>query len=926
MIMKHLTSIILLLYAQNVVFSQKEYVSGKIINKETSEKISNAIITIRSSSKLTKTDLKGEFKLSKKLPLGEQVLKIEKEGFITKKIPIVINKNAKLNLGDIELSTDFKSLEQEFTIINLSEDVDNNNQTVLQAYKDPYLKSVAYNWSSTFFKIRGLGSSYSKILINGIEMNKAYNNRPNWSNWTGLNDILKSQENTSYSRHNTSNFGNLNGITAFNINSGSFSKSKKISLSSTNRSYQGRIMATYHSGEKHNKYNYSFSTSARKAEQGYFEGTNLNAFAFFGAFEYKINNKNKLNLSIIYTPITKGKTSPNTQEVTDIKGVSYNSYWGYQNGQKRNSRIKTTEEPIIILSHYFKTNNKLSIQNNLLVQKGTVTNSRIDFTGSISSTQNGQVFFEGIGNNPDPTYYQRLPSYFLRNKENLNFESAYLSEQELKNNGQIEWDTLFLANSTNTNNAIYALYNDTNEDFFTAINSILNYQYSKNLSIDSKIAYRYTNSHNYAQVLDLFGANSFLDIDAFSIGNEAQNDLRNPNKLVKEGDFFKYNYNLYNHNINGFIQANFTYKKYNLNTAFYIEQTNTYRKGNFENGHFIGDLSLGKSTSVNYLGIGGKLNFNYQLNPKTIINSNLYYKEDTPTLQNIYTNARQSNLINSSIKNETNTSLDLNIRYQYNGIKLRLSNYWISRKNGNESNFFYSQDIANLGRVDNADFFQELVSNRNTQNIGLEFGAEIDVTNTLSLQFSGTISDHRYTNNPTLQITSDSQSEPVFTGKTNLKGYKLATGPQQAFGIGFNYRDPNYWWFATQINFFKNSYSNISAFNRTVNFSTDIDGITFSDFNEERAKELLEQEKFASYMLWNAIGGKSWRVKTKYIGITIGLQNILNTIYKTGGFEQTRNSNFQDLNEDQTRDTPLFSSKYWYGSGSTFYVNTYIHF
>lgn len=30
----------------------------------------------------------------------------------------------------------------------------------------------------------------------------------------------------------------------------------------------------------------------------------------------------------------EGKNSPNTQEVTNLMGFKYNSYWGWQNGKK----------------------------------------------------------------------------------------------------------------------------------------------------------------------------------------------------------------------------------------------------------------------------------------------------------------------------------------------------------------------------------------------------------------------------------------------------------------------------------------------------------------------------------------------------------------------------------------------------------------
>jgi len=145
-------------------------------------------------------------------------------------------------------------------------------------------------------------------------------------------------------------------------------------------------------------------------------------------------------------------------------------------------------------------------------------------------------------------------------------------------------------------------------------------------------------------------------------------------------------------------------------------------------------------------------------------------------------------------------------------------------------------------------------------------------------------------------------------------------------GLGFSYNDPNYWWFSSQVNYFANTYISVSPYKRTANFGLDVDGQVFYNYDQNIANELLNQEQFDNYFTWNAIGGKSWKINKNYLGITIGVQNILNTFYKTGGFEQGRNSNYQSLLEDQSRVLPLFGNKYWLGAGTTYYLNTYIRF
>ena len=181
-----------------------------------------------------------------------------------------------------------------------------------------------------------------------------------------------------------------------------------------------------------------------------------------------------------------------------------------------------------------------------------------------------------------------------------------------------------------------------------------------------------------------------------------------------------------------------------------------------------------------------------------------------------------------------------------------------------------------------------------------------------------------YDNNPNLLLTSDAFEDKNLV--SNLKNYKISAGPQTAFSIGFDYRDPNYWWIGATANLFKNTYVDIAPLTRTSNFNLDTDGLPFNDYNPLIARNLLKQEKFDDYLTINLIGGKSWKIKKYYFGVFVNANNILSEVYKTGGFEQGRNANYRTLKDDTTNPKPIFGSKYWYGRGATYFMNIYVRF
>ena len=101
----------------------------------------------------------------------------------------------------------------------------------------------------------------------------------------------------------------------------------------------------------------------------------------------------------------------------------------------------------------------------------------------------------------------------------------------------------------------------------------------------------------------------------------------------------------------------------------------------------------------------------------------------------------------------------------------------------------------------------------------------------------------------------------------------------------------------------------------------------FNDYDPALARELLQQEEFGEYFVSNLVLGKSWRISYgNYVGFFLSVNNIFDSVFRTGGFEQSRNANYNALLADVSAEKRRFGPKYWYGRGTTFFLNTYIRF
>src|SRR5690606_19378280 len=233
-----------------------------------------------------------------------------------------------------------------------------NISGMLQSSQDVFQRTAAFEFSSSFFRIRGMDSENSTMLINGVEMNKMFDGRPQWSNWGGLNDVMRNQVLSTGWAPSEYTFGGALGSTNINVRASSYREGGRVTYSSSNRSYTNRLMASYSSGLMQNGWAYTIMAGRRWGNEGYQDATFYDANSFFASVEKKINDKHSLNFTSIYAPNRRGKSSPNTQEVYDLKDIRYNEYWGWQDGEKRNSRIKRIVEPILMLNHYWDISTK----------------------------------------------------------------------------------------------------------------------------------------------------------------------------------------------------------------------------------------------------------------------------------------------------------------------------------------------------------------------------------------------------------------------------------------------------------------------------------------------------------------------------------------------------------------------------------------
>ena len=891
------------------------HIAGTVVDRLSFLPLPNVEITIEGTEFGTTTDAKGQFAL--KAPLaGDYILVCSLLDFATKRLPVFFKEDS-MDLGIVVLEKDI-TIDQTDNLVTLTEgDLTDDGGSIpvslglLQATRDVFLNRAAFDFGQAFFRVRGYDSKNGQVLINGILMNKFFDGRPQWNNWGGLNDVIRNQEFTQGLAPSDYTFGGILGNTNIDTRPSGLRTGMRISASASNRTYAGRLMATYNTGLGSKGLGYAISGSRRWAGQGYIDGTIYDAYSFHAGLEYQFNANHSLALTTIMAKNRRGRSAAMTEEVFELMGNRYNPYWGYQNGDIRNTRERDIFEPIILLNHYVNSEN-LRITSGIAYQFGHNARSRLGY-------------FKAP--NPDPTYYRYLPSFYVNNTIGADFTNAALTREGFLQNPQVNWNYLHLANTNSINGgkASYVLYDDMAKDSQISLNSAANLKLGERLHIDFGLGFRKLSSENFAQIKDLLGADYHEDVDPFSNTRNDINGELNKNR----NDLFGYHYDIEANSLNAFVQFKVQYDRWDAFASGSFSTTAYQRNGLFQNERFL-QTSLGNGEKIDFSNIGLKGGLSYKISGRHWLRLHTAYLTQPTVLQNTFVNPRESNEVVPNIQNELITSVDLNYYMRLPDITARLTGFYTRFEDLTDINFFFVD--SGLG----SDFVQEVITDLDKLHMGIEAGLEYQVSSSVKLSAVANIGKYIYANDPSVTINFDTagqeeelinQEGAIDLGIAGIKDYKLSQGPQKAMAFGAEYRDPSYWWVGATANYLANNYAGISTITRTQSFLLDPDtGERFTDATQENVNRLLAQKKLDDFYLLNLVGGKSWLVDGRYFSVFVSVNNVFDTTYRTGGFEQSRNGNFGQLQQDNLRNNPTFAPKYWYGYGRTYFLNVAFSF
>ena len=774
-----------------------------------------------------------------------------------------------------------------FTESQLGEDEDmTQNVIMMNSNSNVYTSNVGYLWSPVRFKFRAYSSQYSDIYMNGVQVNNLENGQFNYSTIGGMNDATRNQDAATPFEVNAFGMSSIGGSSNYDFRASNYAAGNKVTLSGLNRNYTLRAMYTYGTGLTKKGWAFFGTVGYRWANMNTaaVDGTFYNSLGYFLSAQKVINENHSLNLATWGNPTERAQQGASTDEAYWLANDrQYNPYWGYQNGEKRASRVVNNYEPSVLLTWDYKINERMKLTTSAFTKYAKYSSTRLNYNGQ----------------NPAPDYWKNFPSYNYDVWSNTGTADEYAAWEKSRDywmsdirHRQIDFDKLYFANqqlNTTGHDAVYWIEAKHNDHLANSLGSTFDWSIDNSTKFQVGLQLANNKGYHYSTMEDLLGGAYFHNVNTYAQGRYASNDselqydLNNPNGVVREGDKMRYDYDIISQNAKAW--ASFVKDKGISHNYLSVKMgaTQMWRNGHMLNGFYdpakgwAKNASYGKSGKAHFLDGGFKVGSTLNLGKGNSISMGVGYEARAPRASVAFESPEMNNNFVPNLKKEKIFSAELGYALNCSWARLNLTGYYTHTYDGTDWQNFYFDDVNSFTYVS--------LTGLEKDYYGAELGVTFKVTSNFDINVTGTMAEAKYTSNSRVDYMLSTEG----TTKQDIcynKGMRESGTPLAAVSLGLSYRIKG-WYLDLTGNYYDRiylSYSPCMRYYETLSKAGYVNNV-----NGQDVINVPEQAKGNGGFMLDASIGHQFKVAKRPLSVNLMLTNITNNQkICTGGYEQSR--------------------------------------
>ena len=723
-------------------------------------------------------------------------------------------------------------------------------------HSDLYGQITDYRFSFVDYSRRGVEFFRRDVVLDGLSLSRT---RLSALRRLGLAERsfagIYSQDGAKVGYAGSDEFSTTEGIP---INGGN------VGLFFSGRGYMGGVRAAVHHAMSKG-WSMSLYASGRLGDDLYIDGVGQNSVDAALRLSHKSSSGNTLSVVAMLQSGERGLRYGSTDEAfTLTRNRLYNPSWGYQAGEKRNSRIRRDNSPYLMLSYS--------------ADLGATTRMTLSAGGGFDSRSYSSLGWYDASS-PHPDNYRYMPSYYANS-----VVAAAVAEEWRNDNTkytQIDWDELYQRNRYSARGAIYALEDRVTQDVQGEVALCFKSELSSSLSLHYALRARHLVSRNFKQMRDLLGASYHTDIDYFlldddTFSHKTDNDVRHPNHRIVEGDKFGYDYALFENNLSAEFGLRYIVGRWALSADAVISGERYYRKGYFEKELYAGARSYGRSEKVKFSPYALRATLSYAIAPQHRLKLGLLHSATAPGDENLFLNPQYNNRIADNLKMVSRSAAEINYNLSTTNVDCTVTAYAILQSAERQIFRAYDDLSATYCDVDITDVA--------TLRYGVEAAARVKLTRNLFADASLAVGRYVYNNNPMVTLYSDIDNSIISShSRSYISGCRVGGAPQVASTVGLEYMTYRGWAISCSAQMAAMRYVDASLLRRTERVARQ------ASVSDEIYRSFLSQRRLDDAFTLDASVSRWFNIGEHRLSLTLSVRNLLgrdDIVY--GGYESSR--------------------------------------
>jgi len=769
------------------------------------------------------------------------------------------------------------------------------DQPFLFGSMDRFTQAARFEFSQAFYRNRGLEPEYQAHRFNGFRLEDPSSGWPRWRVWSGLYPYNRGGSAHTAPRSWQQGIPGLAGSENIEIRVQEQAEGIRTRFRWTNGNLR-HLASLGQAGRLQGGQRYLLFGRLGTSGEGVSEGTARQDVTLMAGISGQKGSSWDWEFLHLVQSGRRGTSSPLTEEVSRIKGVRYNPNWGYFLGRPRNAST---------------TKHTIALNSMRLWHEGRRMSLTLGLFGMLSVQRRGRLGYFGAPS-PRPDYYRYLPSYYLQ-RGSLTPGDQLAIRQEFEMHSQLDWGELIRVNTAGLPNreASYFLYDQVSRGPEWNFYAALEWPSPSESIWRVAVSGSWATKENFGQITDLLGGTFVRNRDAFS-GNLYA--LGIPEEL-ETGDLYQYHYRMHYPRLRLHTTLDKRLGVLDTHWGYELGYLSARRVGYFQNEAFTVN-SPAASSPISQLTHRFSGNMGWSPDHRNRLELTLLWERLPIQARDLWVFPEYSDEALPHDANPEAMEVDFSYYLRWRQFNGRFSLYRIALSGLRTSRIIYARTVngSALGNRSTTGIDQE--------NLGIEAGIDweplpdVTVFGSLSIGRHSWLGLARTRFYPLPEKSDTGGLVPWELGATHMKGLRVPGGPQTAWSLGVYFRRLSGWRLGVTFNGFADNYVAPSLLRRREGFLQGFDAVSAGDYALIRSSRI--RERLAEASLLRVSVGRSWRKFGGFASVYLSVSNLLNTDFRTGGFEQSRHGHIDEWSEDALSGRPVFGNKYWFGQGRNF--------